>query len=71
VGGHPKLRAREVCTDKKHAPEDLEDLESLIFLGKKEQEIQPPEDKQSNLNLRDALLGGLGLNGLAARVSAD
>jgi hypothetical protein len=28
---------------KKYAPEDLEDLESLIFLGKKEQEIPPPE----------------------------
>jgi hypothetical protein len=30
---------------KKYAPEDLEDLESLIFLGKKEQEIPPPEDE--------------------------
>jgi hypothetical protein len=28
---------------KKYAPEDLEDLESLIFIGKKEQEIPPPE----------------------------
>jgi hypothetical protein len=29
---------------KKYAPDDLEDLESLIFLGKKEQEI-PPSDE--------------------------
>ena len=29
---------------KKYAPEDVEDLESLIFLGKKEQEIPPPSD---------------------------
>jgi hypothetical protein len=26
---------------KQYAPEDLEDLESLIFIGKKEQEIPP------------------------------
>ena len=30
---------------KKYAPEDMEDLESLIFLGKREQEIPPPEDE--------------------------
>jgi hypothetical protein len=29
---------------KTYAPEDEEDLESLIFLGKKEQEIPPPSD---------------------------
>jgi len=29
---------------KRYTPEDLEDLESLIFLGRKEQEF-PPEDK--------------------------
>lgn len=29
---------------KKFAPEDLEDLESLIYIGKKEQEIPPPDD---------------------------
>ncbi len=28
---------------KKYSPEDVEDLESLIYLGKKEQEIPPPE----------------------------
>lgn len=28
---------------KKYAPEDLEDLESLIFLGQKEKEIPPPK----------------------------
>jgi hypothetical protein len=32
------------ATIKKYAPQDLEDLESLIFLGKKEQEI-PPSDE--------------------------
>ena len=26
---------------KRYVPEDLEDLESLIFIGKKEQEIPP------------------------------
>lgn len=33
----------------RYAPQDLEDLESLIFLGKKEQEIPPSDetDKQS------------------------
>jgi hypothetical protein len=31
---------------KKYAPEDVEDLESLIFIGKKEQEIPPPEDEE-------------------------
>lgn len=30
----------------KYAPEDLEDLESLIFIGKKEQEIPPPETEE-------------------------
>ena len=30
---------------KKYAPEDLEDLESLIYIGKKEQEIPPPDDE--------------------------
>ncbi|MFZ5922471.1 MAG: hypothetical protein ACOYY3_15595 [Chloroflexota bacterium] len=29
---------------KKYAPEDLEDLEALIYIGKKEQEIPPPDD---------------------------
>lgn len=29
---------------KRHAAEDLEDLESLIFIGKKEQEIPPGEE---------------------------
>ena len=29
---------------KQYAPEDLEDLESLIFIGKKEQEIPPKEE---------------------------
>ncbi len=29
---------------KKYAPEDLEDLEALIYIGKKEQEIPPPGD---------------------------
>lgn len=28
----------------KYAPEDIEDLESLIFIGKKEQEIPPRDD---------------------------
>ena len=28
----------------KYTPEDLEDLESLIFIGKKEREIPPPND---------------------------
>ena len=31
---------------KKYAPEDLEDLESLIFLGQKEQEIPPPKNDE-------------------------
>lgn len=31
---------------KKYEPEDIEDLESLIFIGKKEQEIPPPEDEK-------------------------
>ncbi len=29
---------------RKYAPEDLDDLESFIFIGKKEQEMPPPED---------------------------
>lgn len=28
---------------KKYTPEDIEDLESLIFIGKKEQEVSPSE----------------------------
>lgn len=28
---------------KKYAPQDIEDLESLIFIGKKEREIPPPD----------------------------
>lgn len=32
----------------KYAPEDLEDLESLIFIGRKEQEIPPPDDDQES-----------------------
>jgi hypothetical protein len=31
---------------KKYAPEDLEDLESLIFLGQMEQKIPPPDDEK-------------------------
>ena len=30
---------------RRYAPEDLEDLESFIFIGKLEQEIPPPEDE--------------------------
>ncbi|MEW5938544.1 MAG: hypothetical protein AB1750_02680 [Chloroflexota bacterium] len=30
---------------KRYAPEDLEDLESLIFLGQKEKEVPPPKDE--------------------------
>jgi hypothetical protein len=32
------------ATVKQYAPEDLEDLESLIFIGKKEQQIPPSDD---------------------------
>jgi len=32
---------------KRYVPEDLEDLESLIFIGKKEQEI-PPKTEDGN-----------------------
>ncbi len=30
---------------KNFSPEDIEDLESLIFIGRKEQEIPPPDDE--------------------------
>lgn len=33
---------------KSYSPEDLEDLESLIFIGKKEQEIPPPPAEGEN-----------------------
>ncbi len=33
---------------KKYAPEDLEDLEALIYIGRKEQEIPPPDDDRES-----------------------